>query len=222
MRTATVRRASGFPPINSLNWSRTTLDRTHNAQISSIAELPFGKGKKWVTEGIGAAILGGWQVNGIVSMYSGAPFSITAPGTSLNAPGNTQRADLVKAEVQRIGGAGPGQKYYDPSAFAEVTQARFGTAGFNLLDSPGTFNTDLSVFRVFRVTERVSLQVRAEAFNATNTPHFGAPNGAVNASNFMEIGSVRGTGREGIDERIFRFGLRIRLLGTGIRLAVFR
>ena len=100
-------------------------------------------------------------------------------------------------------------KYYDPTAFAEVTEPRFGTAGFNLLDSPGTFNTDLSLFRRFQVTERVSVQFRAEAFNATNTPHFAAPNGAVNSSAFMEISGVRGTGREGIDERLFRFGLRI-------------
>jgi hypothetical protein len=185
------------------------LDRTHNFQFNGIAELPFGRGKQWATSGLAAALFGGWQVNGIVSMYSGPPFSVTAPGTSLNAPGNTQRADLVKPEVDRLGGVGRGRKYYDPTAFAEVNEPRFGTAGFNLLDSPGTFNTDLSVFRRFQATERVSIQFRAEAFNATNTPHFTAPNGAVNSSAFMEVSGVRGTGREGIDERLFRFGLRI-------------
>lgn len=52
-------------------------------------------------------------------------------------------------------------------------------------------------------------QFRAEAFNALNTPHFTAPNGAVNNSAFMEVSGVRGLGRDGIDERLFRFGLRL-------------
>ncbi len=199
----------GIPSHYFLNRSRTTLDRTHNLQLSGIAELPFGRGKNWAKTGVLAAVLGGWQFNAIVSMYTGQPFSITAPGTSLNAPGNTQRADLVKPDVRKLGGAGPGQKFYDTTAFAEVSQARFGTAGFNLLDSPGTFNTDMSLFRRFQVKERVSIQFRAEAFNATNTPHFGLPNGAVNAGAFMEVSGVRGLGRDGIDERLFRFGLRV-------------
>jgi hypothetical protein len=201
--------AIGIPEYYFLNRSRTVLDRTHNFQLNGIAELPFGRGKQWATSGLAAALFGGWQVNGILSAYSGPPFSVTAPATSLNAPGNTQRADLVKQDVARLGGVGRGQKYYDTTAFAEVNEPRFGTAGFNLLDSPGTFNTDLSVFRRFQVTERVSVQFRAEAFNATNTPHFTAPNGTVNSSAFMEVSGVRGTGREGIDERLFRFGLRI-------------
>jgi hypothetical protein len=53
------------------------------------------------------------------------------------------------------------------------------------------------------------MQFRAEAFNATNTPHFSAPQGSVTNSSFMQISGVRGTGREGIDERVFRFGLRM-------------
>jgi hypothetical protein len=52
------------------------------------------------------------------------------------------------------------------------------------------------------------VQFRAEALNATNTPHFSAPQGSVTNTRFMEISGVTGTGREGIDERVFRFGLR--------------
>jgi hypothetical protein len=198
-----------LPEFYHLNRARTTIDQTHNFQATGILELPFGRGKKWATGGAGAAILGGWQINGVLSMYSGTPFSITASGGPLNAPGNAQRADLVKPEVERIGGAGPDQPYYDPDAFADVRETRFGTAGWNLLDSPGTFNLDLGLFRNFNITERVAMQFRAETFNATNTPHFNAPQGSVTNSAFMEISGVRGTGREGIDERVFRFGLRM-------------
>lgn len=69
----------------------------------------------------------------------------------------------------------------------------------------------MRLFRPFSISERISIQFRAEAFNATNTPHFSAPSSAVNSSAFMEINSVRvrGLGRDGIDERMFRLGLRL-------------
>src|SRR5262249_60584299 len=101
--------------------------------------------------------------------------SISSSGTSLNAPSNTQRADQVKADVQKLGGIGTGTPYYDPTAFAPVTTARFGTVGFNTLRSPGTVNLDAGLFREFRIKEHLTLQFRAEALNATNTPHFNAP-----------------------------------------------
>jgi hypothetical protein len=198
-----------LPEFYHLNRARTTIDQTHNFQATGVLELPFGRGKKWATGGGAAAILGGWQINAVLSAYSGTPFSITASGGPLNAPGNGQRADLVKTEVERIGGVGPGQTYYDTTAFADVRETRFGTAGWNLLDSPGTFNLDLGLFRNFNISERINMQFRAEAFNATNTPHFSAPQGNVTNSAFMRISGVRGTGREGIDERVFRFGLRM-------------
>ena len=90
-----------------------------------------------------------------------------------------------------------------------MTEVRFGTAGFNLLNSPGTSNLDAGLFRSFSITEKFKMQFRAEAFNFTNTPHFTAPNGNVSSSSFMEVSAVRGLGREGIDERVFRFGLRL-------------
>ena len=156
-------------------------------------------------------------------------FKHASCGTSLNAPGNQQRADLVKSTVDKLGNIGVGTPYYDPTAFAPVSTARFGTAGFNILRSPGTVNLDMGLFRQFRIKEGVTLQFRAEAFNATNTPHFNAPGnnvsspsrdaagnittnavtGLPNLNGFMEITSTRSFGREGIDERVFRFGLRL-------------
>ncbi|MEJ7608536.1 MAG: hypothetical protein WKF37_20260, partial [Bryobacteraceae bacterium] len=115
------------------------------------------------------------------SAYSGTPFSVSADGASLNLPGSTQRADQVKGEVQKLGGVGRGQAYYDWTAFARVTEPRFGTAGFNSLRGPELVNLDMGLFRQFKFTERVSMQFRAEAFNATNTPHFSNP--SANISN---------------------------------------
>jgi hypothetical protein len=218
-----------LPEYYHLNYALMNYDRMHNFQVSGIAELPFGRGKAWLSGGgVGSAVAGGWQFNGLFSSYSGRPFSVEASGTSLNAAGNRQRADQVKPEVEKLGGVGPGQAFYDPLAFRPVTDIRFGTAGFNSLRGPGLVNLDLGLFREFRITERWALQFRAEAFNVTNTPHFNVPgnddgssrtnvsnlqlnpDGSVrNLGGFMQITGNANTGRDGIDERVFRLGLRL-------------
>jgi hypothetical protein len=156
-------------------------------------------------------------------MYSGQPFSVSADGTSLNAPGNTQRANQIKPTVANLGNTGPGQSWFDPLAFAPVTTAAFGTAGFNSIFGPGAINLDAGLSREFHVTERWRVQFRADAFNATNTPHFSNPSANVSNMVLNGDGSVKslggytsitstngGIGREGIDERMLRLALRIR------------
>jgi len=196
-------------------------DRTHTMHLSTIWELPFGKGRKWATGGASAWILGGWQVNNIISLMTGAPFTVSATGNSLNLPGSSQQADQIKPEVQILGGAGPGQSYFDPFAFQAVTAARFGTSGINTMRGPGLANWDFGVFREFAATERVKVQFRMESFNFSNTPHFANPGGNVSNLSLNPDNSVRDLGgfsvitgvtslaREGVDERQFRFGLRI-------------
>ncbi len=199
-------------------------DRTQNLRVAWLADLPFGAGRRWAGNGLGRKLLGGWQINGIFSAYSGTPFSVTASGASLNAPGNSQTADQVLPEVKKLGGIGPLQPYFDPLAFRAVTDVRFGTSGRNILRGPGLINTDLGLFREFPVKERVKMQFRAEAFNFTNTPHFGNP--SANASNlrlnndgsiaslggFMTITSTAGGGGSLNPEggpRQLRFALRV-------------
>jgi hypothetical protein len=190
-------------------------DRPHNLQMGWIAELPFGKGKRLANQGLASLLSGGWQINGILSRYSGTPFTVTSSGTSLNAPGNTQTADQVLPKVRILGGTGPGQSYFDPLAFRPVTDVRYGNSGLGILRGPGAFSADVGVFREFRARETVAIQFRAEAFNVTNTPQFNNPgtnvsnlrlnaNGTVNAlGGFTEITGALPT------ERQVRFGLRI-------------
>jgi len=192
--------------------NRTVLDydRPHQLNITSIWDLPFGRGKRWINSGGAASwILGGWQVNNLLSFYSGAPFTVTSSGASLDLPGTTQRADQIKPDAEKLGGAGRGQFFYDPTAFAPVTEPRLGTAGYMSLRGPGIVNWDFGVFRRFPVTERSSLEFRMESFNFTNTPHFANPNGDVTSRNFMQILSTTNLGRDGTDARQFRFGLRL-------------
>jgi len=210
------------PEFNRLNRSVNGFDLPHNLVVTSIADLPFGRGKRWASSpGPASWLLSGWRLNGIFSAFSGLPFSVTSSAVNLNAPFNLQRADLVKSKVAKLGGVGRGMPFFDPLAFAPVMEARYGTAGFNLLRGPGLVNVDLGLFRQFSVTEKVALQFRAEAFNFTNTPHFGNP--GANVSNlqlnadgtirqlggYAEITTVRTGAREGVDERVFRLGLRL-------------
>jgi hypothetical protein len=197
------------------NRARTNFDRPHNLQIYGVYELPFGPGKRWANDGPAAWLAGGWQFNAVMSKLSGTPFTVTSAGTSLNAPGNTQTADQVKAEVKILGGVGRGESYFDPAAFAPVTAARYGTVGRNTLRGPGVFNLDASLFRNFKLTERFALQFRSEVFNLTNTPAFNNPGANVssptrnadgsiiNLNGYTEITSAQGT------ERQFRFALKL-------------
>jgi outer membrane receptor protein involved in Fe transport len=208
-------------PYFALNRAVMGFDRTHNFNTSFVVEPPFGKGKRYLNTGrLRSALAGGWQMNGLWSVYSGSPFSVSASGTSLNMVGSTQRADQIKPKVEIFGNKGPGQSYFDPLAFAPVTEARFGNFGFNRMRGPGVRNFDFSLFRQFRLSERWKMQFRAEVFNLTNTPHFSNPGANVsnlqlnadgsirNLGGFSSITGIRNTGREGLDERVFRFGLR--------------
>jgi Carboxypeptidase regulatory-like domain/TonB dependent receptor-like, beta-barrel/TonB-dependent Receptor Plug Domain len=198
-------------PYLGLNRAPTSFDRTHNLQFMTTWQLPFGTGKQFLS-GQGRvvnAIVSGWQTNSLISLMSGAPFTVYASG-NLNMPGNTQTADQVKPNVTQLGGTGTGTPFYDPTAYADVNSARFGTSGFNSLRGPGIVNWDFGVTREFRITERWKLQFRMESFNFTNTPHFDLPDSCpCDGSDFMTITGTTNLAREGIDERQFRFGLRL-------------
>jgi hypothetical protein len=200
-------------------------DRTHTLRMAWLAELPFGAGKRWANSGAGRKLLGGWQLNGIFSAYSGSPFTVSASGTSVNAPGgNSQTADQVLAEVKHLGGIGRLEPYFDPLAFRQPNDVRFGTTGRNLLRGPGTVNADLGLSREFRAGEKLRMKFLAEAFNFTNTPHFSNPGGSVanlrlnpdgtinTIGGFMTITSTTGGGGSNNPEggpRQLRIALRL-------------
>ncbi|MFZ4984799.1 MAG: TonB-dependent receptor domain-containing protein [Blastocatellia bacterium] len=185
---------AGLPLFNAAsqigrNRGLAGFDIPHNFQVGAAYELPFGKGKKFVSEGVGAKILGGWQLSGIYNATSGRPLTVTAAGGSLNAPGNTQTPDMVaSASYPKV--TGQGQIWFDPTPFRPVEFSsewlasvaagttrpfRYGTAGRSVLRGPGFQNLDVSLIRSFRITERVNTEFRVDAFNFTNTPWWGNP-----------------------------------------------
>jgi hypothetical protein len=166
-------------------------DRTHNIEIYGVLRLPFGKDQRWLQSGIGNWLLGGWQINPIISRLTGTPFTVTGSGSALNANGSQQTADLVgqfhltHGKPPRTGVTcaqnDPTCHYFDASAFAAPlitsnANAHYGNTNRNQFRGPGFFNMNLGVSRDFKLVEKVTLQIRAEAFGFTNTPHFSNPN----------------------------------------------
>jgi hypothetical protein len=184
----------------------------HNFQLGWVYELPFGPGKSWATTGTSGAILGGWQLNGLFAAYQGRPFTIFASDASLNMPGNAQTADQVKENVETFGKVGDAGTFFDTSAFARVTEVRFGNVGRNTMRGPGVVNLDVSLFRSFKLNDQFTLQFRAEAFNVSNTPHFANPGDIetndVNSSDFGKILSTD-SNVAAARSREFRFGLHL-------------
>ena len=86
---------------------------------------------------------------------SGRPFTLSASDSSLNMPGNAQTPDQVKDKVEILGNVGDDGTYFDTSAFARVTDVRFGNVGRNTMRGPGVVNLDMGLFRTFKVTQRV-------------------------------------------------------------------
>jgi hypothetical protein len=184
------------------NWAPAGFDRRHNFQMGFAYALP------WQSNGhhdnIVRAVVNDWQLNGVMAAFSGTPFTMTASGTVLNTPSNTQTADLVGTYTV-LGGIGAVSKYFDTTAFAQPTGVRFGNTTRNQFYGPGGYNLDFSIFRSFPFQGTKRVEVRMEAGNILNHGVFGNPQGNVTSATFGQITGINGN----YPERQIRLGLRI-------------
>ena len=175
------------------NYALVDWNRKLNFVQSYVYELPFGQGKKWASNGIASRVVGGWQVSGILTMLTGTPFSITANGGSLNSPGSTQTANQV-APVSFPHGINVGNPWFSTASFAQPVGVVFGNTGRNILTGPALFGLNLSLFKHIKITERINAELRAEAFQITNTPQFSNPSNSITSSTFGDITGTIGSG----------------------------
>jgi len=167
--------------------------------------LPWGKGKRWLTSGPVSYVLGGWKLGAIVSVYSGLPFNVTAAGASINTPGQQQMANLVGG-YQVLHHIGPGHQWFDKSAFAQpngcpasgpcplVYGQTMGNVSRNRYYGPGYIQNNASLFKTFPIYERLELEMRADAFQLSNTPQFASPVSSLTSANFGQVTSTVGSG----------------------------
>jgi len=208
-------------PVMHRNRAKAGYNRTHMFTMGFVYEMPFGPGKAWPAAGPASWLLRGWQVNGAFAAYTGTPFTVGASGSELNAPGNSQTADLVAPQkVRIIGEIGANKSWFDPLAFRQPTGVRFGTTGRNTMVGPGLWDLSLSLFRNFRLSERLKGEFKAECFNVSNTPKFSNPSASVNSMVLNPDGTIRtlnnfssitGTlaNLAAPSERQFRFGFKL-------------
>src|SRR6266436_5050967 len=190
------------------NYAPLAFDRRHTIVQSVIYELPFGKGKPLLSSGVGGIVLGGWQVSTVLTVMTGLPLNITG-GSALNAPGDTQVPNLTGSFtiLHGVGAPGPnGTPWFDvtlssivnnvPQCRGPFCQTAVGVLGNEprrAFSGPGLFNLDASVFRRFPIKERVSMELRAEAFSVTNTPQFDKPNQGFSTNTASNFGYVTAT-----------------------------
>jgi hypothetical protein len=161
--------------------SLSDFDIPHNLAVSWGYELPVGRGKRLLggASGLTDALLGGWQIQGIVGARSGRPFTPTIAADRANIGIGGQRPDRLRSG--RLDNPTV-EKWFDTSAFVLPAQFSYGNSGANVLREDRFKSFDFSIFKQFRITEGGKLQFRAEAFNVTNTPSFSAPNTAVDTA----------------------------------------
>lgn len=171
--------AGGIIDANNLRAerARANFDHTHAFVTTWIYELPFGKGRKWMSNSSNAAnaLLGGWSIQGFNSLQSGSPFTISS-GVATAFFGNNSRAVLVgntlpDASLKTKPGVTGPVYFQDASAFAVAAPGQIGM-GRNAFTGPKYWDVDASVSKTFEMTEKTKLLFRVEAFNALNQTNF--------------------------------------------------
>jgi hypothetical protein len=200
-----------------LNKGPAGWDRKHNFVLSVVAELPVGRGRKYMSSISPAAdaVVGGWQFNTNTIIQSGLPFSVNYKdaGADRDAGGNN-RPDLTgdpegpRTQEQWFNAAPIGSA---GSAFSRPAPGTFGTMKANSLRGPGYWRTDASVFKHIRLNGERLLEIRVEAVNLFDNVNLGNPNSEVGVpgNNNTDAGRINSTAYGNADpQRNFQFALR--------------
>jgi hypothetical protein len=155
------------------------------AVINATYELPLGRGKAFLKEvgGITEKLVGGWTVSSIQSIQSGFPFT---PQLGFNATNNGDTRNPIRPSWNPAF-TGPvtlgiPSRYFDPNAFIVPPAGTYGNVRRNSLIGPRVVSSDISALKNTRITESLTLQIRAEFFNIFNRVNFGTPNAVVYSS----------------------------------------
>ena len=190
---STERGGTNGGPQNPLNWrpdyGTSTADMQNNFLLSGVYELPFGRGKPYLSSGWGSRILGNWQWSNIIGLYGGMPINFTLgfDNASLGRAGG-QRPNIsgspIISDPTRL-------RWFNTSVFSTPAQFTFGNAGRNIMRGPKLTNWDMALQKNFPFQERRNVQFRTEFFNTFNFVNFGNPNTTYSSQDFGVILSAR-------------------------------
>lgn len=188
-------------------WGRASLDRRHVFTANYVYEIPFRQGP-----GLARALLGGWELSGIVTLQTGLPF--TAVTSAFDPAGFGFIPALIAGGRPNVtcnpneGGARTQQQWFNTSCFTPNPLSSAtdianvpGNAGRGIIEGPPTKRVDFNLFKNFRFGERYRLQLRGEAFNIFNWTNFRTISTNVTSANFGAVTTAR-------DPRILQFGAK--------------
>jgi hypothetical protein len=177
------------------NRSASSYDVTNFLSIAGLYDLPIGHGKKYLRTGVFGNVAGNWQLNTVVQLRSGQPYTLYMDGDVANIGLSSGY------ERPNIGGnpslAHPTKsRWFNTQAFSVPTFA-YGTVGRNSMRSSGYYSTDISLFKVVPIGKERTLTFRAEAFNVFNIINYGVPGVDLsNAATFGVVSSMTGAPRQ--------------------------
>ncbi|MFN7939007.1 MAG: TonB-dependent receptor [Bryobacteraceae bacterium] len=161
----------------------------HTVSNSFGYQLPFGKGQHFASQSnrLADAVIGGWQLQGILIFRSGVPYTVTMARDVANSGVGGQRPNRIGSGTLDTPTL---ERWFDPTAFAAAPNFIYGNAGLRILSPDIVRTIDFSMFKNFVISERSKLQFRFEAFNLPNTPSFAAPNSTLDTGT---VGRVTAT-----------------------------
>ena len=184
-----------------LDYGRADFDQTHVFNLNAVYDLPFGKGKYFLSDHGGAVdrLVGGWQLGGILRINTGTPLTIVDPRGTLNRVGRaanqTAVTDLTNDQISNLigifkqngivyyinpsvinsdgrGAAAFGQPAFSNEVFFDNGPGQFGTLARSTINGPLFTELDMSLTKSIRLTEKMRFQIRADAFNVLNHTNF--------------------------------------------------
>jgi hypothetical protein len=193
------------------DWGPSAYNIPNQASISGTYELPFGKGRALANSlgGVGNRLVSGWQINAIVTLLDGFPFTPQI-GSNRSGDGDTRNPDRPSLNTAFSGPVvlGNPNQWFNPNAFMLPTAGTYGNLGRGVYSGPGLADVDFSLFKSTAITERTHLQFRAEFFNIGNHANFGTPNATVfsNGAISPTAGLITSTATT---SRQIQFGLKL-------------
>ena len=186
------------------NYNLLDFDRKLNFEQTVTYELPAGRGHRFFSSGIGSYVLGGWKTAATIGMLSGLPFTISTTSATSGTTQTVNQTASFQVTHSVAGGKNPAVTWFNPASFAapaacvawtttNPVPCALGNTQRNQFRGPAYFDDNVSLFKTFPIFRESVLEARFDAFDMTNTPAFGLPNGTL-GSNLGKITGTLGSG----------------------------